>query len=277
MPARRFIYALFLSVSLFYYIFHTGYVSWILLVIAIALPVLSLLLTWLLFRGGQRISICSGAARTDGKKGISLSLKLISSSPSARARLRVTAENLFTGEKATRKMMLVSEEETAVPFEGKHCGVIRATVKRPRVLDLLGLIGLPVRADGQVEVLLLPKEIPFSGNPDALFPQGGEDQQKWADTGIMTREWKDIRDYREGDLLRDIHWKLTARRGKAVVREYEWAAGKTAHIAVSCGDTQSEAAQAVARFLGVAHAFLSAGFSLRVLWPAYENGQAEAR
>ena len=97
-----------------------------------------------------------------------------------------------------------------------HCGGIAVTIAGARVCDYLGLFALPVRHTGSATVLVRPKPLPVREVPDL--------------ERFLARSWKpkfgggfaenhELRLYRPGDSLNQVHWKLSAKTGKLMLRE----------------------------------------------------------
>lgn len=96
-----------------------------------------------------------------------------------------------------------------------HCGGITVTIARPRVCDYLGLFAFPVRHVGSKTILIRPTPLPVRNLPGV---------ENW-----VTRAWKpknggfaenhELRLYRPGDSLNQVHWKLSAKTGKRIVRQ----------------------------------------------------------
>lgn len=269
---RRLLYLLFCAAAFFYYIFHTGYLSWILLAVAISLPVLSIAAT-LLMRRGLRVQI---RAEVPHPGGFSVSWQITPSLPYTTVRLRLCFENLFTQEKTYEEIFAAREhlQEGAadLPYETGMCGVIRCSVRGAHMLDLLGLFFLPLKKPAPLEVLSLPKEIPFSGEGLDLHDPSASPAQRQCAAGLAgERELRDLRDYRPGDSLRDVHWKLSARTGRPIVREYDFFADSVRTVAILWSGTPEKLASALGRFLGVSRFFSGHG-PFAVLW--MENGRA---
>ncbi len=92
------------------------------------------------------------------------------------------------------------------------------TLARP---DPLGVVRSLIDVPLPQSVVILPKRYPFP--PIALpgsmkYQQGGV---ALASSVGQSEEFVALRDYREGDPLRHIHWRSWARTGKPVVKEFE--------------------------------------------------------
>ena len=59
-------------------------------------------------------------------------------------------------------------------------------------------------------------------------------------------EYRSLREYRPGDDPRDIHWKATARTGRAVVREYDRAAAEALWVSLDVGTPEGDASERAA-------------------------------
>ncbi|MBC5647485.1 DUF58 domain-containing protein [Christensenella tenuis] len=272
MLLRRIFYLLFCTAVFFYYIFHTGYLSWLLLCVAVSLPVLSILIT-LLLRRGLHIQLQAGSVQA---RECSIVLHILPALPYTPVRVRIRFENLFTGETAVQEIRVTrtppGENAVPVPYQNNACGVIRCSIKSAHLLDLLGLFCLPLRRPGPCDMLSLPREIPFSGEgldrisetPPASVPSQGLAEF------AGEREFLDLRGYRAGDSLRDIHWKLTARLGHPIVREYGFSAASVKTLAVIWNGTPEKLSLVLGRLSGAARFFSEHGPYV-ILW--IEEGQ----
>ena len=262
---RRLLYLLFCTAAFFYYIFHTGYLSWVLLTVAVSLPILSIAAT-LLIRRGLRVQMRADAFRS---AGFSLILQITPALPYTAVRLRLCFENLFTQEKTYEEVFVrpgQHENTIVLPYDNTLCGVVRCTVKGARMLDLLGLFLLPLPKPAPLELLSLPKEVPFSGEGLGLQGLAATSVQRQNAAGLAgERDLCDIRDYRPGDSLRDVHWKLTARTGRPIVREYGLFADSVRTVALHWAGTPENLALSLSRFLGVVRFFSGHG-PYAVLW-----------
>lgn len=101
-------------------------------------------------------------------------------------------------------------------FPTGHCGGYSVTAEKARVCDYLGLFAFPPRRTESKQVLVRPKALPVMDLPDV--------------SRFLPRAWKpkfgggygenhELRLYRPGDSLNQIHWKLSAKTGKLTIRE----------------------------------------------------------
>ena len=97
----------------------------------------------------------------------------------------------------------------------QHCGGIVVTVARARVCDYLGLFAFPVRKVAAKTVLVRPKPLPIPAIPDL----DRYIARAWKPKSGGFAENHELRLYRPGDSLNQVHWKLTAKTGKWMIRQ----------------------------------------------------------
>ena len=140
----------------------------------------------------------------------SVSVTLINhcSLPTPPIRWKFCAHEIFSGKK------LVFADDA--PFLADHCGGIHISLKSSRVYDYLGLISIPIGRNIQKTILVMPEVVPVKEIPSF---------KKYLSSGWKPKpgggfsETYDLREYRPGDDLRQVHWKLAAKTGKIILRE----------------------------------------------------------
>lgn len=104
----------------------------------------------------------------------------------------------------------------------EHCGIVEITVKRLIIRDFAGLFKFKKRPKLTFKEYILPNFIPQ--DLPALLSKTNinleEDLFSEEKSGDDPSEIFGIREYREGDRLRQIHHKLSAKRDKLISKEY---------------------------------------------------------
>lgn len=108
---------------------------------------------------------------------------------------------------------------TAQPLRRGKITLSGLTIAQP---DPLGLVYGFEEFDQPEQLLVLPSRYPI---PPTYNPPGGRHYQPGGVSSAWSvgesDEFVSLRDYREGDPLRRIHWPSTAKRDKPVVREHQ--------------------------------------------------------
>jgi uncharacterized protein (DUF58 family) len=117
------------------------------------------------------------------------------------------------------------------------------------------------------ELLVYPRPIP-AALPDALFKEQGERSASARGRGTETRE---LREYRQDDEVRMIHWRRSAALGKPVVRELEQEATSLLCIRIDNRRSASDSdvwplglEDAISRAAYLAQRALSRGLSIEI-------------
>ena len=206
MWGRRFGYLAALFGCWMFYIAYGEWFSWLALLAVAGLPWLSLLLSlpaMLCFRlepgGAGAVTLGTEAeAWLVGSCGLPM--------PPFKGRLYLRSR--ITGQ--TRRY------RSGEGLPTRHCGGYAVTIQGARVCDYLGLFALPVRHPGRATVLVRPKSLPVREVPDL--------------DRFLAKSWKpkfgggfsenhELRLYRPGDSLNQVHWKLSAKSDQVIVRE----------------------------------------------------------
>lgn len=144
--------------------------------------------------------------------------------PACRVACRVTLENGLTGE---RRQMTVQTgcmpRKTAflaLDCAGDYAGRVHVTVDRVRVYDCFGLLPMPGPARAKTAVTVQPDTFvqKILITTDHGCPDDSEVYSPYRPGGDLTETFQ-IREYREGDHPRQLHWKLSAKLEKLIVRE----------------------------------------------------------
>ena len=205
MLGRWFVYLASLAGCIVFYCAYREWFSWLALMGVLALPWFSLLLSLpalLSVRGTLR---CPLQLQQGGRTEVQLQLRC--RFPVPRAVWQLQSVSRMTGKKKNYKH--------AATLDTAHCGTYDIRVRHLRICDYLGLFCVPLRATG-IAVTVFPQKRPVSPAPELAQCR----PKRWKPkAGGGFSENHDLRLYRPGDSLRQIHWKLAAKTGKLIYRE----------------------------------------------------------
>ena len=220
MAFRRIVYVLTLTGALLFQITNENYLAHFLLALCAVLPLLSLAMS---LRGmlGCRLALAALPAEADrGGDGLwQLFVEVPGLLPLARLTLRTEEENLLTGRVQRRRLSMsgVARRRPAdLSAPTGHCGVLELRADKIRVYDYLGLFSRRVPAPPPARLLCRP--IPAE-TPPPLLPEGLGPSASYGAVRRGPGEDCDLRDYRPGDPMRAVHWKLSSKWDELIVRE----------------------------------------------------------
>lgn len=121
---------------------------------------------------------------------------------------RITLQHSFTGE--------IQKLKPGDPLPTQHCGSLLLSVGGIYILDPLGLFRFRLAQPQQLCIPIRPQ----AEAPENLPELGDKVSTVWRPRrGGGFSENHDLRLYRPGDSLQQIHWKLSAKTGSLILRE----------------------------------------------------------
>lgn len=206
MAGRRICYLLALAGSLLFYGAFQEWVSYIILLVILLAPWFSLIFSlWALIRVRFKL-IMPERIPVGAKAAAKLEAVNTAVAPPFTYRLRATKPN--TGES------FILPRDGALPTE--HCGGLEVKAERLKIYDHLGLFSFKVRKPPIRTVPVMPedKKLPV---PEALTRLSAYSWKPKRGGGYA--ENHEIRQYRQGDPINLIHWKLSAKAEELMIRE----------------------------------------------------------
>lgn len=144
--------------------------------------------------------------------------------PVAKLYCRIVLENRLTQEQEQLVLRLssVPKGETTGSFAvtSDYCGYLRAEISGCWLMDWAGFLPVRCRVKAEAKEVVLPDTfLPHVVLKTA--PVMREDADAWSQIhkGNDQTEVFALRDYVPGDSLKQIHWKLSSKRGQLIVKE----------------------------------------------------------
>lgn len=206
MAARRIWFLAALLAAGSYYIASGEWLSAMLLAVVAGLPWLSLLVSLPAIRGFRAAPAGVDIVQMGEETELWLLGSCAAPMPPFRGKLRL--RRCVNGEE--------SRYRAEKGFPTDHCGGVTVSVDKIKVYDYLGLFAFRVKALEKKTVIVRPvkRPVPLPPQVEQFIPK------RWKPKpGGGFAENHEMRLYRPGDSLNQIHWKLSAKTGELILRE----------------------------------------------------------
>lgn len=267
MAYRRIVYGGVLLGALLFQITNDNYLAHFLLGLCVALPLLSLLLSLPGMLGCRlALSAVPAALERGGTGQWQLSVQAPAGLPLARIALRLTEQNLLTGEGRSRRLAMTGvarRKPVELSAPTGHCGLLELRADRARVYDYLGLFSRRLGAPPPARLLCRP--VPAAAEPP-LIPEGPGAPCPDSAARRGPGEDYDLREYRPGDPMRSVHWKLSSKWDELIVRERADTAVPLPLLTVDRFGAPEELDGLLDDLLGMSRALLGVQRAHAVLW-----------
>lgn len=278
MIKRWAIYILVLLASYIFFIFYRLWVAWYILALVIVLPLISLLI------GAIRFIMI----RTDMKlartvlRNRPVNIEIFDTA-SKQKKDDEDQVNLFNNYDcifeieddmagSVQKKIYNSKglRDFKIPVDTSHCGHYVYTFRSIRYYDFLGLFRFTRKLNKRSEISVMPIE----SAPDTMPRLDTYKTKSYKKSRSPYSEIYDIREYREGDSMKNIHWKMTAKKGDIMVREPLDEDLQNARLVLRLLDNRDMMDRILDEFVFISKYFLNHGVSHRVEVVASGNDNA---
>lgn len=192
----------------------------LLLALIAALPASFLLLR--LSRRSIEISL-SDASRFENKNSFILTIKNKGWLPVALVEVEVCCENLRTGEadlyRVHRGLMPRKSTEATIEISPTHAGRYELSVSSGKMYDPLGIWGEKIDCEDRRYMTSLPEIYEMHIKPVSSAAMPESDVYSVRRKGSVSGDMIGIKEYVAGDPVRNIHWKLSEKTDKLLVKE----------------------------------------------------------
>ena len=166
---------------------------------------------------------------------------------------RIQVKNAMTGQ-----TVMLKEGQ---PLPTGHCGQLTCRLERARVYDYLGLFRLGIYKKTSAAVLVRPRPVPIQNLPQLERYMASAWRPK---AGGGFSENHELRLYRPGDSLNQIHWKLSAKTGNYIIREPQEPEKRDLLLNLELRGTPEELNRMLGRFLWLSEYLLERGLRHKV-------------
>ena len=225
MRKQRVLYLLVLAAVVLSYILADRREPLVLLCLLILVPLVCALMQ-ILAMSGLRLSFAAGGnCRTGQNEKIKLSISRKNRLPFGILRVKLVFDNRLFGDTWEKELCLFAEEKIeedyTFTYNAHDCGEIQVCVQEAECYDLLGLFCWKRQVEWMETFVVYPPELklstevskrPATRSFGELYDPGRKGQD--------VSEVSGLRDYVNGDPLHSIHWKLSGKMDRLIVREF---------------------------------------------------------
>ena len=179
---------------------------------------------WLLRLSSPNLKVSlSDAERLDNKSAFTLTLQNTGLLPIALSEVEVKCENLRTGEsdlyRVRRGLMPRKSADARIEVTPTHAGRYELSISAGRVFDPLGIWSKPITCEDKRYLTSLPIIYEMHIKPVSSAAMPDSDVYSVRRKGSVAGDMVGIKEYVAGDPVRNIHWKLSEKTDKLLVKE----------------------------------------------------------
>lgn len=131
----------------------------------------------------------------------------------------------------TRYSVVHASKDYEYNIRFDYCGIYKIVCEEIKVYDLFGLLYIKAY-DVSTNAIVMPHKLSVDISEEKLALNKNEETFNDPTKGMDVSEIKELREYRDGDKLSQVHWKLSTKSEDLIVKEYERLAG--ACVAMAC-------------------------------------------
>jgi len=224
MIIKRLEYGVLLLAAMVFHIFLVDYISFWILAFLVMLPLVSLLITVIAMSGVTAELIVMNAS-IQKNESLPVQLKIYNKYlfATCMVRIKLTIRNELLQQEQIRTFFMTarhSGETVEEVISSKYCGMLRCSIAELRIYDALGLFSFRKKAESSYLVAVLPSVYPLMAINSAILQDIQNNITSRTMKGNDPSEIMDVREYRDGDRLARIHWKLSDKYDQLMVKDF---------------------------------------------------------
>lgn len=197
-----------------FFIFYKMWVAWFILVILWSLPVISFLLCLFATYSTNFYSEAPTNVHVGTESYIDLTIEGISTYFSF-FKIKSACTD-FMGDRTENILVVIHDKGLAkIPVDTTHCGAYSYKITKLYIYDILGFFHMTRKIGKEYQILVNPIPSMPAYIPDVY----GFRAKNLRKSKQPVSEIYDIRDYQPGDPVKTIHWKISAKKDKLLVKE----------------------------------------------------------
>ena len=274
-------YAFTLLLAGFLWWYFRNYELFLILMVLILLPVLSI--TALLLRQNDFTALVTLPSLGIGKdRSVPMSVRLKNGGRflGFAADVSYRVRNVFTEYEETKTERIWAGPGVctvaAKELKSHHVGRVEATVTEVIIWDWLGMGSIKSTAKKDAWVIVGPDFTAWAEEDLTASVENFPEENETKKHGTDVNPDIEIREYIPGDDLKNIHWKLTAKVGRTMVRERLSSGRDRINVLLALTQDPVENDALMASLYGLGRLLIDKGYPVRLCWMGY-GGEIQGR
>ncbi len=241
MLRSRIIYTILLFSAIGFYLFYGQYIAFVALIFAVFLPFFLYAITLIASRKIiAKFADCNTVAQKFVSSQIQIEVDNESMLHIATAELTLVSETVFSNEKSREIITIPINANQVTTIKtgvvSKYCGEIELTLKKIKLYDFLSLTSHTKRLNKSLKITVLPNVYEINATPQiSLEPDDESHSFSTMKSGDDASQVFDYHEYHEGDKVKNIHWKLSTKLDKLMVKELSLPISSAVCVALELG------------------------------------------
>lgn len=218
-------YIVVMLISIFGLLFYHNYAMLIVLIIMAVMPFYSNICAYII---SKRLKINLEIEQASVAKNHNIYLKIRINNPTFFSTdnvvLQIKVYNAFYNNDEIFTIIVPASakeiRQIEWEFSSKYSGRIIASLESAKVKDVFRVFTFNCDAKSEAEIIVMPDSKKLENNFHMLSEGEGEQNEVQYRKGTDVSEISEIREYIPGDKLQSVHWKLSAKQDKMMVKEY---------------------------------------------------------
>lgn len=229
---NKIIYLLVLAATVFFGIMYDGKFLLILMLFEVLFATAMFLMSWVLAYGiSIRLEVKGPVASKEEMIPVEIYVKNNCWLPVNHIVMKLVLSNGFSGhgekERVKGAVQGSSEVRIQCSISSRYCGQVQIMLERIKVYDYLMLFSRKRKMQEKIQVNILPAVHHIEAEVSERtrrFPVEGEEYETHR-SGDDPSEIYQVREFRNGDTLQRVHWKLSARTDELMTKEFSMPKG----------------------------------------------------
>lgn len=223
MIIKKLKYGLLLLAALVFHVFILDYISFWILAFLIILPLISMLITAAALDGVTAELIAKNAP-LQKNEALPIQLKVYTKffSPSCRVKIKLAIRNELLQQEETRLFFMTASHSVQTVeqiFSSEYCGMLSISIKELRIYDAIGFFSFHKKNESKCYIAVLPTLYPLMDINSGILQDVQNNTPSHIIKGTDPSEILDIREYKDGDRLSRIHWKLSNKYDQLISKD----------------------------------------------------------